>query len=64
MRSSVRLANARTSKPAYRVTSKVQERPPFRSRLGSVWPQALILLLVAAAVTILIRPAGLLGVKE
>jgi cellulose synthase (UDP-forming) len=41
---------ARTNKPSYRVTSKVQERPRFRSRLGGVWPQLLVLLAVAAVI--------------
>ena len=50
MMAAVSALRARTSKPAYRVTSKIQERPPFRSRLGSVWPQSLVLLLVAVVI--------------
>ena len=46
MMAAVSALRARTNKPAYRVTSKVQERSPFHLRLGSVWPQVLVLLLV------------------
>lgn len=50
MMAAVSALRARTNKPAYRVTSKVQERPPFGLRLGSVWPQVLVLLLVAIVI--------------
>jgi hypothetical protein len=41
---------ARTHKPAYRVTSKVQERDRFGLRLGSVWAQVLVLLGVCTVI--------------
>jgi cellulose synthase (UDP-forming) len=50
MMAAVSALRARTNKPAYRVTSKVQERPLFRSRLATVWPQVLVLLLVAIVI--------------
>lgn len=50
MMAAVSALRARTHKPAYRVTSKVQERPPFRARLASVWPQVLVLLLVMTVI--------------
>lgn len=50
MMAAITALRARTRKPAYRVTSKVQEHPPLRARVGSVWPQALVLLLVAVVI--------------